>query len=222
MDAMKAMQNRHSVRRYTERPLEGAALARLEGAVAAANRDGGLHIQLVKNEPGAFTGLLPHYGGFRGVQNYLALVGAKADDLSFRAGYYGERIVLEAQDAGLNTCWVGGGFNRRKASYEVGPGERLVCLIAVGYGDEAGRSHRSKPLEKCCELGGRAMPDWFARGMDAALLAPTALNQQRFKFMLQGDGSVRAASTGGFFADVDLGIVVYHFEVASGHTVETR
>lgn len=219
MDITKAIRNRHSVRRYLETPLEGDALARLEAAIDEANREGGLHIQLVRDEPGAFTGLLAHYGRFRGVRNYLALVGPDTPELDRTAGYYGERIVLEAQDAGLNTCWVGGTFNRRRTRYEVGEGERFVLLIAVGYGEEQGSPHRSKPISACCELGGCTMPQWFADGMEAAMLAPTAINQQRFKFAPREDGAAEAWSTGGPFSQVDLGIVAYHFEVASGHAV---
>lgn len=50
------------------------------------------------------------------------------------------------------------------------------------------------------------------------MLAPTAMNQQKFKFVLKGD-QVEAASTGGFYSKIDLGIVKYHFEAVSGHKV---
>ena len=97
MDIQKAIEERHSVRRFLDKPIEGEALERLEAAIAEANRESGLHIQLVRDEPGAFTGLLAHYGRFRGVSNYLALVGRKSSELEETVGYYGERIVLEAE-----------------------------------------------------------------------------------------------------------------------------
>ena len=59
------------------------------------------------------------------------------------------------------------------------------------------------------------MPEWFKAGMDAALLAPTAMNQQKFKFELLSDGSVKASCGTGFYTKLDLGIVRYHFEAAS-------
>lgn len=63
-----------------------------------------------------------------------------------------------------------------------------------------------------------AMLDWFKKGVEAALLAPTAMNQQKFVFELIGD-SVRAKSTGGFYSKMDLGIVKYPFEIgAANHT----
>lgn len=222
MDIRRAIEERHSVRRFLSKPIEGEALERLEAVIAEANRESGLHIQLIRDEPGAFSGLLAHYGRFRGVSNYLAMVGRKSRGLEQAVGYYGERIVLEAQDAGLNTCWVGGTFNHRKARYQVGAGEKLVCLIAIGYGEDRGKPHRSKDRARCCELGSYQMPAWFAAGMEAALLAPTAMNQQNFRFMLQDGQTVSVFSTGGLFSDVDLGIVRYHFEVASGHKVIAR
>ena len=50
----------------------------------------------------------------------------------------------------------------------------------------------------------------------AARLAPTAMNQQKFRFELRADGTVRAACGSGFYTKLDLGIVKYHFEAASG------
>jgi hypothetical protein len=43
---------------------------------------------------------------FTGVQNYIALIGKKSSSLEEQAGYYGEQLVLTAQQLGLNTCWV--------------------------------------------------------------------------------------------------------------------
>ena len=58
-------------------------------------------------------------------------------------------------------------------------------------------------------------PEWFYRGIDAALLAPTALNQQKFTFALRGD-RVDAKAGLGFYTKMDLGIVKYHFEIGAG------
>lgn len=86
MDIQTAMKQRHSVRSYTARPIEGATLQALQEEIAACNRESGLHIQLVQQEPKAFDSLMAHYGKFSGVQNYLALVGKKARLLMKRAG----------------------------------------------------------------------------------------------------------------------------------------
>ena len=50
--------------------------------------------------------------------------------------------------------------------------------------------------------------------MEAALLAPTAINQQKFHFTLDGD-TVRAKAGLGPCAKIDLGIVKCHFEIGA-------
>lgn len=215
MNIMEAMQVRHSVRSYTDKKIEGDVLAELKSEVEACNAESGLNIQLITDEPNAFTGMMAHYGSFSGVQNYIALVGKKSADLQEKAGYYGERIVLKAQMLGLNTCWVALTFSKRKAKYKVGKGEKLVCVIAVGYGENHGKPHKNKFIDSLCKFYGD-MPVWFMDGVQAAMLAPTATNQQKFCFTLLGDGKVKAEETGGFYSKVDLGIVKYHFELGAG------
>ena len=215
MDVFEAMRARHSVRKYLDKPIPADVLAKLRVEVDACGREGDLHIQLVTDEPGAFDCTVARYGSFSGVTNYFVLVGPDGDGLEERAGYYGERLVLLAQMLGLNTCWVGLTFSKKKAHIEVDPGEKLVMVIALGYGAAQGTAHKDKPMEKLCRTEGD-MPDWFRRGMECAMLAPTAINQQKFCFTLEPDGKVKAEALKGPFSRVDLGIVKYHFELGAG------
>ena len=212
MELMEAIRSRHSVRQYTDQPIPPETLAALAAEVSRCNEAGGLHIQLVHDEPEAFRGVLAHYGKFRGVRNYLTLVGPKGADE--KLGYYGERLALEAVRLGLDTCWVALTFRKGKCPVAVAPGEKLVCVVALGYGETHGVPHQSKSLSEVCRAEGD-LPEWFRSGVEAALLAPTATNQQKFLLTLSGD-RVKAESTGGFYARVDLGIVKYHFEVGAG------
>ena len=214
MALMEANGRRHSVGQSSDRPIPAEVLAELEAETAACSREGGLHIQLVSGEPDAFQGVLAHYGKFRGVRNYWALIGPKGPELDEKLGYYGERLALKAARLGLDTCWVALTFRRGKCRCTVDPGEKLVCVIALGYGETHGVPHKSKPLADVCKTTGE-MPPWFRSGAEAALLAPTATNQQKFLLTLEGD-TVRAESTGGFYSKVDLGIVKYHFEIGAG------
>ena len=212
MELMEAIRSRHSVRQYTDKPIPPETLAALAAEVSRCNEAGGIHIQLVHDEPEAFRGILAHYGKFRGVRNYLALVGPKGADE--KLGYYGERLALEAVRLGLDTCWVALTFRKGKCPVAVAPGEKLVCVVALGYGQTHSVPHQSKSLSEVCRAEG-ALPEWCHSGVEAALLAPTATNQQKFLLTLSGD-RVKAESTGGFYARVDLGIVKYHFEVGAG------
>ena len=222
MDMQEAMRARHSVRAYEDRPLDGEARAALEREIAACNEAGDLRICLLEEQPELFRGLAG-YGKFTGVRNCIALVGKVAEDLNERAGYYGERLVLEAQRLGLNTCWVALTFSKRRTrrAVKLGRGEKLVCVIAVGYGKTQGAAHKSKTPPQVCAAEEGALqnggyPAWFERGVEAALLAPTAVNQQKFLFTLTAQGKVRAEQTGGYCRGLDLGILKYHFELGAG------
>lgn len=214
MDLLQAIENRHSVRSYTEKRIEGETLAELQQLVAQCNAEGRLNIQLCINEPDAFSGIMAKYGKFSNVRNYIALVGKKSSDLDEKCGYYGERLVLEAQCLGLNTCWVGASYRKGKAAVKLPDGQKLVMVIAIGYGQSPGSGHRVKPIEDLCIVNG-PMPEWFRKGVEAAQLAPTAMNQQKFRFQLSGN-NVRALTGVGFYTKLDLGIAKYHFELGAG------
>lgn len=214
MDINEAIENRHSVRQYADRPVEPEKISALREEIQACNREGGLHMQLVTDEPRAFAGFLAHYGSFRGVSNYIALVGPESAHLEEKCGYFGERVVLKAQQLGLNTCWVALTYSKVKGAYEVGKGEKLALVIALGYGATQGKPHKSKCYDDVAVSNGEP-PQWFRDGVEAALLAPTALNQQKFRFTF-ADGKVAVKSGFGSCVKIDRGIVKYHFEVGSG------
>lgn len=214
MDISEAIEKRHSVRSYTDMPISDEIISELNREIAQCNAEGGLNIQLVTNEPEAFGGFMAHYGKFSGVRNYIAMIGKKSAELDEKLGYYGEKLVLKAQQLGLNSCWVALTFSKGKSKCVVNKGEKLICVIALGYGTTQGSAHTSKPIEELYKAD-TATPEWFKNGIKAAALAPTAVNQQKFLFTLHGN-SVKAEATGGFYSKIDLGIVKYHFEAIAG------
>lgn len=214
LSVREAMEKRHSVRSYLSTPIPQDILLTLKQAVKEYASAAKMRIQLVTEEPDAFNGFLAHYGHFVGVRNYIAFVGQKDDTLDERTGYYGEKLVLLAQQLGLSSCWVALTFSKRKCPAVVNPGEKLVCVIALGYGVSRGRPHKNRPLEQVSNLT-EASPAWFRSGMEAVMLAPTAMDQQRFFFRQDGD-QVSARSTGGPCSKIDLGIVKCHFELGAG------
>ena len=222
MTLQEAIEARHSVRAYKEMPLEAEASKRLEDEIAAVNSDGRLHIQLIQDEPKAFQGTLAKYGKFRGVANYIVMAGRKGADLDERIGYYGEHLVLLAQTLGLNTCWVGLSYKRIPGTYVLEEDEVIKAYIAIGYGETQGAGHKVKAVQDVSTAGNDA-PSWFRRGVEAALLAPTAVNQQKchFEYVPAVDGKLaRVVARRGFsligYTHLDLGIAKYHFEVGAG------
>ena len=215
MTLQEAIVARHSVRQYQEKPLEASVIDRLNEEIALCNKEGHLHIQLVNDEPKAFVGGMVKYGRFVGVRNYLAMVGPKGADEAI--GYYGQRIVLLAQTLGLNSCWVGMSVGKQPDRYVIADGEKLHCVVALGYGANQGVQHPMRTAESHMNVHG-PMPEWFKQGMEAAMLAPTAVHQQKFELELVDDHTVAARTRFSMvgWAKLDLGIVKYNFEVAAG------
>lgn len=221
MTLQEAIVARHSVRKYIKKPLSEEIVAVLNEKIEECNRIGGLHVQLVTNEPKAFSGIFA-YGKFSGVENYIVMLGAKSDDLDKRIGYYGEQLVLLAQTLGLNTCWAGLSYRKVKGTYQIADGEKLACMIAIGYGESQGVKRKSKTLSQVSNIDERT-PEWFSDGVKAALLAPTAINQQKFYFRYISADNVakpQVMATTVFsmvgYTDMDLGIAKLHFELGAG------
>ena len=222
MDLLQAIKERHSVRNYLDKPIEAEKVAIIRQLIDDCNRESGLHIQLVLDEPLAFSTGIFSYGKFTGVKNYIAVVVPKQGKHDEAIGYYGEKIVLLMQTLGLNTCWVGLTYKNIKNAYFLNEGESLKLVIACGYGEDGGVPHpQKKPITNFYrDKRGTTdpMPEWFQRGMEAVLLAPTAVNQQKFLFTLLPDNKVHAKAKFDFigYSHIDLGIVKYHFELAAG------
>lgn len=221
MTIHEAIEARHSVRAYREEPLQEETVRLLQEKIAQLNSEGRLHIQLILNEPKAFRGPLARYGKFSGVSNYLVMAGRKAGDLDERVGYYGEQLVLYAQMLGLNTCWVGVSYSKVPGTYVLEEGEKIACYIAVGYGETQGSAHKGKTAAQVSNVSD-GTPSWFLKGVEAALLAPTAVNQQRFSFEYSGmnGGRHQVTASKGFsmvgYTQMDLGIARCHFEIGAG------
>ena len=217
MDILEAIRARHSVRKYVERPIGAAEADRLKAAVERINAESGLNVQLVLEEPRSFSSGVWKYGQFSGVSNYFVMAGPQGKEAEEKVGWYGEELVLLAQTLGLNTCWVGLTYKKIPGTFTLREGDKIHCVIALGYGANQGVQHPLRPVEKCYEAAGE-VPEWFLKGMEAALLAPTAVNQQKFKFILHADGSVEAKPLFSMmgYTIIDLGIVKYHFEITAG------
>ena len=215
MNLLEAIEKRHSVRQYTDKKIKGNIEKELLSFISEVNKESGLNIQLCLNDSEAFnSGIFTKLGNFKGAENYIAIIGKKSEDLDEKTGYFGEKIVLKATQLGLNTCWVALTFNKGKVKALVKEDEKLVITIVIGYGVNDGNSHRVKPLEKLYSVNGE-IPNWFKNGVKAAQLAPTARNQQKFKFNLINDSLVEVKTSFGFFNKVDIGIAKYHFEIGA-------
>lgn len=217
MTILDAIKTRHAVRKYADKPIETAKVATLRSEIESLNAESGLNIQLVLDEPKCFSTGMWKYGQFSGVKNYFVMAGPKGKETEEKIGYYGETLVLLAQTLGLNTCWVGLTYKKIPGTYTLRDGDIVHCVISLGYGTTPGVQHPLKPVEQFYESEGLP-PKWFQDGMEAAMLAPTAVNQQKFKFILHEGNKVEVKTSFSMvgYTNIDLGIVKYHFEVGAG------
>ena len=213
MDIKQAVIKRHSVRQYKDKEIEEELVCQLNSAIKEICEESGLDIQLILNEPKAFTGPLANYGKFENCKNYITICGKKGRETD--VGYYGEKLVILAQMLGLNTCWVALTYKRGQVPIKAKSGEKFYIVISIGYGRHRGLPRKSKPMEKLCFVKGD-MPEWFKNGMDFALRAPTAINQQKFLITLLDNSRVRIKALLGPCSKIDMGIVKYHFELGAG------
>lgn len=213
MEIMDVIRSRHSVRQYLDKPIPQELREQLNDCATALNREGYLHMQILYDEPACFSSRMAHYGRFENANNYIAVIGEKREGLEERGGFYGEKLVLKAQELGLNTCWVA--LTHGKSKAVVGPNEKEVIIIALGYGKTQGTPHKGKSAADVSDLAADA-PAWFRQGVEAALLAPTAVNQQKFRFERDGNRVTAKAGLLGTNLKVDLGIVKCHFELGAG------
>ena len=225
MTLLNAIQSRHSVRHYISQPLSQEVVDVLQAKIDECNRAGNLHIQLVLNEKKGFSGMMA-YGSFSGVENYLVMAGVDSTSsstenhlksLDERIGYYGQQIVLLAEQLGLGNCWAGISYRKVKGTYELQGKEKIACMISLGYPDDPGRNMKKKSVEQLSNVSPDT-PDWFRNGVEAARLAPTAINQQKFHFEYIAPNMVKASR--GFsmvgYTKMDLGIAKLHFEIGAG------
>ena len=227
MTLQEAINVRTSRRHYLDEALDGVHIEKLEKLITEYNQLGGFRIQLVLNNGEAFAGFTRSYGMLSGVRHYLGFI-ADSDDphADEKIGYYGELLVLLATTLGLGTCWIGGTFKKSLTPFKLGEKERLACLITIGNVEEAYSSrekfihkltHRKTKQIKEMFTSDTPAPEWFLKGMEAALKAPSARNKQPVKFTYE-NGRTKAAvkDITKFLIALDLGIAKLHFELGSG------
>ncbi len=214
MTIQEAIRQRHTVRKFSDKPIPEEIVALLNERVQEDNGAHRLAISLVTGNSDALAGWARVLIS-KGVNNYFILAGADAPDLDERLGYCGADLMLYAQTLGLNTWWIGGMVSKKGVDKNLADASLKVNgIIVVGYGLTQGVPHKSKAASEISRYDGPE-PQWYTDGVEALLLAPTALNRQAYQVSGR-DGKVSLQCTNGSFAGIDLGIGKYHFEVGAG------
>ena len=179
----QAMYERHMVRKYLDKPIPQECREKIEQHTRMLNDEYGVDISLVLDNTEAFNAAIKLILA-KGVRNYFILAGPESADLNERLGMAGADLMLYCQTLGLNTWWVGGTFNRMKME-EKAKGEKVIGIIALGYGATQGMKGRplfgsSAALQQPCSRLRRSISKTFRfteREMKSPL--PTSLEHSR-------------------------------------------
>ena len=220
MNILEAIEARHAVRDFDDRPIDDEILRHLSDAIDMCNERSGLRIQLIHDDADAFGGCPTHYGRFKNVRHCIALIGPEGEALPELAGYYGEMLAVKAVSLGLGTGWVVlHEISEHEGRWTLRDGDSMPAAIVIGYPVREGRAHKSKPLDELGVVEGHEdtglsdAPAWFVEGVRAASLAPSALGKQPFRMTLLADGrTVRAEALEGLQPLIGLGAAKYNFE----------
>ena len=168
------IRNRRSIRRFIDKPVEREKiLACLEAARLAPSAENVQPWRFIvidnpeikeKFSKEAFSGIY-FPSKFASKAPVIIVILARLDIIANRIGkqiqginYYlidigiaGEHIVLQAQELGLGTCWIGW-FNIRKVRkfFKIPKKYKIVSLIAMGYYEK--KSLREKKRKKLEEI----------------------------------------------------------------------
>ena len=181
-----------------------------------------------------FKGIVGSYGKIKDAPAFIAFIGnMDSPYVQEEVGYTGEGVILEATALGLNTCWVGGFFRPQSVAshIEISKIERVLAVSPVGYavGIESteekimtgfGRTHKRLPIPRLVSGSDvEKSPKWIRASVEAARLAPSAVNRQPWSFNLEDDGIIVSVRTSGSEFSVskrlDCGIAMLHIEVAA-------
>jgi len=228
---------RRSRRRYNRIPLELPQLAQLQTVCREFRPYPQARADMITKSPDeVLRGIVASYGKVKGAPALIAFIGDIDDPyVNEKIGYTGEGIVLEAAAMGLGTCWVGGSlfFRRGLAESIVGAGkkERVFAVTPVGYavkefslGERVqtafGIFHQRKPLaEMVSGLDEKEWPDWIKAALEAARLAPSAVNRQPWRFYVEPQSITISVDSSlvewGISKRLDCGIAMLHIEVAA-------
>ena len=209
---------RFSVRKYQEGPSKEDLEQLQQTAVLLSTK--GMKIVLCSSDT-VFAPLFLGYGRIKGTQMFAAFVLEK-DTPAYVEGYLGEAFALECTALGLGTCWLG--MYHKKAALEaltLEDGERLGCIMAIGFGAEHYAARPRKGLDKLTGLTQpqlQALPEWQQRALECGRMAPSAVNGQPWAFRIEGE-TIRVVNTSLNFGygKLDCGIAMLHLELGAAH-----
>jgi nitroreductase len=231
----KVIGKRRSRRRFDQKPLDPKTLSQMAEVCDKFQPFTNARSILITESPDSvFGGIIGSYGLITGVPAFVAFIGNMDNPNVYeQVGYTGEGIILEAEALNLATCWVAGFFKRKVVASlaKIGKNERILAVTPIGYATSPpsfgeklitgfGFTHRRKALSDLVTgLDEAEWPKWVKTALEAARIAPSAVNRQPWRFEISHNGitiSVNQSKRGyGMPKRLCCGIAMLHIEVAA-------
>jgi hypothetical protein len=186
---------------------------------------------ILKSGTDVFKGVVGAYGKIRNITGYVAFIGDMQNPhVQEAVGYTGEGIILQATVLNLATCWVGGFFHPEMVRKHIAlkGQEKVLAVSPIGMAPESisfqeklmsgfGYMHRRKSLQNM--ISGNLEVAWMRTALQAARLAPSAVNRQPWRFLL-GEQSITVTVAKGpdsynIARRLDCGIAMLHLELGA-------
>jgi len=251
MNIREAIRRRISVRHYKSQPVAEEVLKSVvksgENSVAL---DDGIRVRFHLIEDGRLVAERMTYltGArflFGSSPHFIVATSEEKPLFMLNMGFRMEQMMLFATGQSLGTCWIGGLFSEERIGDFLGleRNERVIVLTPLGYPDtsfygrmthdliELGAANfgRRKPLEQIVFGSHWGLPPKTEDGelleaLECARLAPSWVNAQPWRFLVNGMEIIAVADASGRYNSVrggkhyyrlDVGIAVAHFFLAA-------
>ena len=231
----RVIEKRRSRRRFAPKPIEASLLSQMVSVCTEFRPFNDARAVVVTEPPDTvFKGAIGPYGKIKGAPAFIAFIGNMGSPNVYeQVGYTGEGVILEAEALNLATCWVAGFFRPKVVASLIGisEGERVLAVTPIGYATARhsleervmtgfGLTHRRRSLSGLVTgLRQSEWPKWIRLALEAARLAPSAVNRQPWRFKLEPHSITVSVNTlgreYGLSKRLCCGIAMLHIEVAA-------
>lgn len=241
MNYKNLISNGKSVREFKNKPIEEKYFNEIESYIKNSKKllpEINIEVKIFDNKD--CYEKLKNIAGYNGYMieapNYVVILSDVKKGYMENSGYVGERLILKARDLEIDSCWITfKDSDAIKEKLEISSGKEVTSIIALGYeNDKNTKSKRGSDrlsVEKivymnewgqnatATELEERGLLDAFSY----ARMAPSTLNRQPWRFIIDGGNIILAVKKDDFTSDyeksIDAGIAMLYFGLIIDTTI---
>jgi hypothetical protein len=160
------------------------------------------------------------YNGFMiDAPNYIIILSDEKKGYLENSGYIGEKIKLKARDLGIDSCWITiNDGNAVKRALNLSTNKLATAIIGIGYEDDTYTKNKTIAQRLNVEeivyidtWGNNANADILEErnlleAFNYARMAPSTLNRQPWRFILDGEKVILTIKDDDFTTDYEIAI----------------